>query len=116
MVATLTHTDQQDQMQVCPVQDQRKFNPTETLPKSLIEVDEKGVWHIHGHDEARQILRSELVTQAGFHAEEAMRETKGVLQNPPILFLDGDIHHQMRRETNKFFTPTVTDKQYRDFM
>jgi cytochrome P450 len=45
-----------------------------------------------------------------------MRGTRGVLQNPPILFLDGEPHHRMRRETNKFFTPAVTDKQYREFM
>ncbi len=45
-----------------------------------------------------------------------MRETKGILENRPILFLDGEEHHKMRRETNKFFTPAITDKQYREFM
>lgn len=116
MVATLPLADQQEQMQACPAQDQRKISPKENWSKAPIEVDANGVWHVQGYDEARQVLRSELVTQAGFHSEEVMTETRGMLQNPPILFLDGEVHHQMRRETNKFFTPAITDKQYREFM
>jgi cytochrome P450 len=116
MSAAFPGIEQSTPIHDCPAQDQRKVSPKVAYPAQAIEIDEKGMWHIHGYDEARQILRSELVKQAGFHVEEVMSGVRGLLKNPPILYLDGEEHTRMRRETNKFFTPAITDKQYRDFM
>lgn len=100
----------------CPAHNQRKFVPHTPMPSERILIDEDGVWHVHGYDEVRQILRSELVIQAGFKAELVTTEGATLLKNKPIVYLEGEEHHRMRRETNKFFTPAITDKQYRDFM
>ena len=100
----------------CPAGNQRKFTPRTVMPAERIRVDEDGVWHVHGYDEVRQILRSELVKQAGFMSELVTTQGSSVIKNMPILFLEGEEHHRMRRETNKFFTPAITDKQYREFM
>jgi len=100
----------------CPADHQRKVSEREPHPHKAIEVDAGGVWHIHGYDETRQILRSDVVKQAGFKAEDIIRRTTTVMQNLPILFLEGEQHHRLRRETNRFFTPTVTEKKYHDFM
>lgn len=118
MVAELAQ-DPTAQVAECPAVDQRKSK--EPRHQQAIEVDSAGVWHIYGYDEARQVLRSDLARQAGF-LSELVDKTTGqgkntmLLKNPPILFLHGEEHHRMRRETNKFFTPSITDKQYRDFM
>ncbi|WP_216326992.1 cytochrome P450 [Deinococcus aestuarii] len=76
--------------------------PAESLPE--IEVDERGVYRVHAFGAARDILRSEAVRQAGFMAEAA-REMGG-LGRPPVLFEEGETHHEMRRSTARYFTPT----------
>ncbi len=101
----------------CPADDERKYAQQDYTGKPRIEIDDDGVWHLHGYDESRQVLRSDLVKQAGFVAEKVMGEnTKGLMKNLPILFLEKDEHHRMRRETNRFFTPTAADTKYREFM
>ncbi|UQN08111.1 cytochrome P450 [Deinococcus sp. QL22] len=69
-----------------------------------IEVDEHGVYRIHDFQTARDILRAEGVRQAGFMSEVA----SGVrgLGNLPVLFEEGEKHHEMRRSTARYFTPT----------
>ncbi|MBC7813513.1 MAG: cytochrome P450 [Burkholderiales bacterium] len=116
MIADHTALPAVTDAQECPVNNQRKVTPQTDHPHKAIEVDAEGIWHIHGYDETRQILRSDLVKQAGFNSEVVIDKTQNILKNQPILFLDGEEHHRMRRETNKFFTPSITDKQYRDFM
>src|SRR5262245_4203383 len=101
--------------QTTQASDQRKFAPRDSHPRR-IEISDDGVWHIHGYDEARQILRSELMRQAGFQADLIGSQKRNVLKSLPILYLEGEEHHRMRRETNRFFTPTVTDQRYREFM
>ncbi|KXK15306.1 MAG: cytochrome P450 [Chloroflexi bacterium OLB15] len=101
----------------CPAEDERKGARQNYHAMPRIEIGDDGVWHVYGYDEARQILRSDLAKQAGFLAEKVLDErARSVMKNLPILYLEGDEHHRMRRETNKFFTPAITDKQYREFM
>ncbi len=100
----------------CPVHNERKVSLSEQEVSPPIVIDAEGVWHINGYDEARQILRSEFTKQAGFRAEKIGKRMQTVVRKPPILFLEGEEHHRMRRETNKFFTPAITDKQYQGFM
>jgi cytochrome P450 len=100
----------------CPVQNDRRVSAPEQPATSRVEIDAQGVWHISGYDEARQILRHEFTRQAGFRADEIAKRTAVVMKKRPILYLEGEEHHRMRRETNKFFTPAITDKQYQGFM
>lgn len=73
-----------------------------------VEVDERGVYRVHACGPARDILRSEGVRQAGFMAEAA----SGVrgLGNLPVLFEEGEKHHEMRRSTARYFTPRQVDE------
>ncbi|BDP43577.1 hypothetical protein DAETH_35460 (plasmid) [Deinococcus aetherius] len=69
-----------------------------------VEVDDRGVYRVHAFGAAQGILRSEAVRQAGFMAEAA-REMGG-LGRPPVLFEEGETHHEMRRGVARYFTPT----------
>lgn len=99
----------------CPVRHDRKT--IKPMPEQkIIEILDDGTWRINGFSEVRQVLRNDIAAQAGFAAEQALQGAGGIMKNPPILFLEGEEHHKARRETNKFFTPNVTDRDYRDFM
>lgn len=103
---------------ICPEEpiNMRKTAPSEPTPSAPYTVQTDGTWVISGFSEVRQILRSAFVKQAGFSAERLQEEGGGILKNLPILFLEGEEHHRARRETNRFFTPAITDKAYREFM
>lgn len=94
----------------------RKTAPDVAQPTPRYEVRDDGTWVIYGFSEVRQILRSEFVRQAGFSAERVIEQGGGLMRNLPILFLEGEPHHKARRETNRFFTPSITDRAYRDMM
>lgn len=99
----------------CPADNQRLATQEQPVTPP-IDIDADGVWHVHGYDEARQILRHEAVKQAGFSADMMDMGAGSVMKNKPILYLEGEEHHRMRRETNRFFTPSITDKHHRTFM
>ncbi|ADY26283.1 cytochrome P450 [Deinococcus proteolyticus MRP] len=63
-----------------------------------------GVYSIGSFELSRQILRSDDVAQAGFMAESA-RQAGGLLGRPPVLYAEGEHHHEMRRSTARYFTP-----------
>ena len=69
-----------------------------------IQRDERGVYRVHGFGAAREVLRDENVHQAGFMSETAREFTP--LKRQPVLFAEGAQHHEMRRDTARFFTPT----------
>ncbi len=98
----------------CPHEDARKTVHDHSHPTTPVEKGDDGMWHVYGFSEVRQVLRSQLVRQSGFAAEQAAQT--GLMARLPILFLEGKEHHQARRETNKFFTPAVTDREYRELM
>lgn len=99
----------------CPVEHMRKT--IAPMPKAeIIQILDDGTWRINGFSEVRQILRNDIARQAGFSAETAIKNAGGLMKNPPILYLEGEEHHKARRETNRFFTPSVTDREYREFM
>ncbi|MFB9993168.1 cytochrome P450 [Deinococcus oregonensis] len=79
-------------------------------PAADLQIDEMGVYRVHGFLAAREVLRAEGVRQAGFMAE-TVRDT-GLINNQPVLFAEGEQHHTMRRDTARYFTPTqVADYQ-----
>lgn len=79
-----------------------------------LERDASGVWHVRGFQEARAILRSDFTKQAGFGAQQ-IEQVSGFLK-PAILFQEGPIHHQQRKQTARFFTPKAVDSNYRQLM
>lgn len=82
-------------------------------PQEALSRDAAGTWHVHDFAGARAVLRSEAVKQAGF-ASELVSQTPG-LTKQPVLFADGEEHHEMRRQTARYFTPTIV-ATYRGMM
>ncbi len=78
-----------------------------------VQQDASGTYHVHDFQAAREVLRSEAVRQAGFMSE-SVRDVPG-LANQPVLFAEGEQHHEMRRQTARYFTP-ATVAGYRHMM
>jgi cytochrome P450 len=79
-----------------------------------LERDAAGVWHVRGYDQARRILRSQATKQAGFKAELIAKVSANT--NQPILYQEGQPHHEQRRQTARFFTPKAVSENYRQLM
>ncbi|GGK29627.1 cytochrome P450, putative [Deinococcus malanensis] len=79
------------------------------MPTGSVERDARGVYRIHSFQAARDILRSEDVRQAGFMAEAAgeMGSRTPLMTRMPVLFAEGEEHHDMRRATARYFTPAA---------
>jgi len=101
----------------CPIDHaalmQRRTGPAEE-PGAAIERGADGVWRVRGFDEARAILRGADTKQAGFGAQWLDRV--GGRMRPPILYLEGKLHHEQRRQTARFFTPKAVSENYRALM
>lgn len=102
----------------CPV-DHQAYSQQKTAPQpepsgpALVR-DADGVWHVRGFAEARQILRGPHTKQAGFKADLIERMPAG--RSQPILYQEGPVHLQQRKQTARFFTPTATSANYRALM
>lgn len=106
----------------CPV-DHTMFSRQKSRPadyptgRSAVEQDADGVWHIHGFEAGRDLLRSSLTRQDGFSADQVRRgQALGNMSNTPVLYMDGEPHHEQRKRTARFFTPNTVSAKYRDFM
>lgn len=97
-----------------PDQNVRKTNLQPVGGEPRVFVDDYGVWQIRGFEECRQILRGDATKQAGFSAEQVSLAAGRMRE--PILFLEGERHHQLRSQTAKFFTPSTTKTQHRAVM
>lgn len=120
MTTTTPFADEQKQANGCPYHtgqsphsDQKTAPQVEPTDRPL-EVTADGIWHVRGFAEAREVLRSNKTRQAGFGSE--LMDQLPATMKPPILFLEGQPHHEQRRQTARFFTPRTTDSQYRQFM
>ncbi|ULH17278.1 cytochrome P450 (plasmid) [Deinococcus sp. KNUC1210] len=82
-------------------------------PAETVTQDERGHFHLHSFAAARQVLRSDDVRQAGFMAER-VNDVPG-LGRAPVLFAEGEHHHEMRRSTARYFTPVAVEG-YQDMM
>lgn len=102
----------------CPAghgpQARRKTLPAPEPAGPPISRDERGVWHVRGHAEARAVLRAAATRQAGFRAE--LIELAGARLRPPILYQEGDEHRRQRAQSARFFTPRATEANYRRLM
>jgi cytochrome P450 len=88
--------------------------PEPTTSSPAVEQGEDGTWHIRSHALVRQILRNAETTQAGFGADMIGR-VPGTI-NQPILYQEGKVHQEQRKQTARFFTPKVVSGRYRDLM
>jgi cytochrome P450 len=84
---------------------QHKTTPVQPRPQAEVTLDERGHYRVHSFEAARQVLRSDGVRQAGFAAE--LTSDISVLGRPPVLFAEGEHHHEMRRSTARYFTPAA---------
>ena len=84
---------------------EHKTTPQSPRPAEAVGLDARGHYRIHSFEAARQVLRSEAVQQAGFAAELTSDVT--LLGRPPVLFAEGEHHHEMRRSTARYFTPAA---------
>ena len=104
---------------VCPIDhtalsQKMTIHPTERLEGPRVERDAADVWHIRGYAEARSVLRNTETAQAGFRAE--LMERVSGLGNVPILYQEGKVHQQQRKQTARFFTPKAVSSDYRQLM
>lgn len=105
-------------MSGCPV-DHTAYSRQKTArvperPGAPIERDAAGTWHVRDFETARAILRGTDTAQAGFKAE--MIESIPGTTNVPILYQEGKVHQQQRRQTARFFTPKTVSGDYRQLM
>ena len=70
---------------------------------------------IETFNQAREVLRSGNVRQAGFNAE-LLERFGGDRSHAPVLFQEGEAHHKQRSATARFFAPRVVTTRYRDLM
>ncbi|MGZ3676863.1 MAG: cytochrome P450 [Ktedonobacterales bacterium] len=103
----------------CPIDhtalsQKKTVHPTERLEGPRVERDAAGTWHIRGYTEARSVLRNTDTSQAGFRAE-LIRRVSGS-GNVPILYQEGKVHQQQRKQTARFFTPKAVSSDYRQIM
>ncbi len=104
-----------DQTSNCPVDhNARRTARAEVSSTPHLSLDQNGVWHARGHDEVRAILRSDQIKQAGFGAEMVAKMPETM--RAPVLHLEGEVHHDLRRKTARFFTPNYTNTHYRSMM
>ena len=102
----------------CPIDhtalSQRKTTRSHEPAGRPVERGADGVWSIRGHAQARAVLRSADTKQAGFNAEalEALPQR----MRPPILYQEGQPHHEQRRQTARFFSPKTVSESYRGLM
>ncbi len=59
------------------------------------------------YSDSRTILKDTKVNQAGFLADQASNAQGSV--HPPVLYMSGEEHTEMRRATARYFTPTAVN-------
>lgn len=92
---------------------------SKTAPRDLaemlpfLECDSNGVWHVRGYTEARAVLQADVV-QAGFKSESVEMMPKAMTR--PVLFQDGKVHQEQRKQIARFFSPATIQGRYRPMM
>ncbi|MEN9562977.1 MAG: hypothetical protein RIR73_1221 [Chloroflexota bacterium] len=71
-----------------------------------IEKDENGTWHVRGYNEARDLLKEDMI-QDGFNAEELRK-----VGFDGVLYMSGEPHRQMRAAIAKYFSPTTVQNTH----
>ncbi len=93
---------------------QKTARDPEPVNAPAIERDKAGVWHVHSFEIARTILRSADTKQAGFNAETIARIPTMI--NVPVLYQQGKVHQEQRKQIARFFAPKTVSDNYRQIM
>ena len=100
----------------CPIDhstlSHQKMTRSAAISNQPIECDAQGIWQVRGFEEARVILRSSDTKQAGFNAE-LLERVSSSMTNTPILYQEGKVHNQQRKQAARFFTPKTVSTNYR---
>jgi cytochrome P450 len=80
--------------------------PAPYVKDPRIEKDAKGVWHVRGYAEARDLLKEDLI-QDGFNAEELHKAGFD-----GVLYMHGEPHRQMRAAIAKYFSPATVQNTH----
>jgi cytochrome P450 len=105
------------QQEGCPVvyaPISHKKTRLQDLAGPAIECDARGIWHIRDFALTRSVLRNGQTRQAGFNADMIARVSR--MMRLPILYQDGKLHHEQRRQTARFFAPKTVSTNYREMM
>ena len=73
-----------------------------------------GTWQVRGYAAAREVLRATQTVQAGLGIETVEKLPRRIRR--PVLYQDGPVHREQRRQTARFFTPKRVDEHYRALM
>jgi len=79
-------------------------------PQPGFHRDADGLIHVHDYALARTMLRAPESQQAGFGADIVLN-TKSLMR-PPVIFLEGQAHQDLRRATARFFAPRAVEENY----
>lgn len=98
----------------CPVSGRLVHQPGEPS-EPRVEHDGK-VWRVRSAALARELLRQQTTTQAGFLSETVRDGGPRTLGRLPILFMDGAEHRAARSKIARFFAPRTVSDRYRQLM
>lgn len=77
----------------------------DVLTGTLAPTPRGSLTQVQSFEDSRSLLRDAALEQAGFLA--AMAGNAQGMVHPPVLYMRGDEHTEMRRATAKYFTPTA---------
>jgi cytochrome P450 len=109
-----TYLTQQEGCPVVYAPISHKKTRLQDLAGPAIECDARGIWHIRDFALTRSVLRNGQTRQAGFNADMIARVSR--MMRLPILYQDGKLHHEQRRQTARFFAPKTVSTNYREMM
>ncbi len=84
------------------------IDPYQNTPR--VEKDAKGVWHIRGYAEAKELLKGDLL-QDGFGADDVLKSGLD-----PVLYQYGEPHRKQRAAIAKYFSPTTVSQKHLPMM
>lgn len=83
-----------------------KTAPAPYVNDPCLEKDAHGTWHVRGYNEARDLLKEDLI-QDGFNAEELRKAGFD-----GVLYTSGEPHRQMRAAIAKYFSPATVQNTH----
>jgi cytochrome P450 len=87
---------------------------TSQAMSTSVALQPDGSYLIRGYEEARRLMLSNQVTQAGFNAEETLKSDAEFTKI--LIMLDGEEHNVRRKDAARFFTPKTIHDHYGPIM
>lgn len=87
---------------------------THDAVRAAVSLQPDGTYLVRGYEEARRLMLSNQVTQAGFNAEETLKTEADFTKI--LIMLDGEEHNVRRKDAARFFTPKTIQDHYGPIM